>query len=166
MYTSGSYFFIVFILFIIQGVIFGVAVNAIIANKGYRENWFLWGFFFGFVALIVALSKPPKPYEPVRENLLLRRSEGPQSVNSGSWKCVFCNSTNANNVTTCSCGKSKEDSQQKIREERNRTQRDIKKVVQEEAYIIKIIAQYKKLLDAGAITQEEFDKKKQSLLHK
>lgn len=105
-------------------------------------------------------------------------------MNSSSWKCVFCNSINANNVTTCSCGKSREDSQQKIKDAQKSThpvpeQKVINKMVQKEAdiietqkriyyeqSIIKIIAQYKKLLDAGAITQEEFDKKKQSLLHK
>lgn len=161
----------ILIVYIVQGIIFGVAVNTIIANKGYHENWFWGGFFFGIIALIVAASRPPKPYEPMRENPLLRRSGEQKGVNSGSWQCVFCNSINANNVTTCSCGKSREDSQQKRKDAQESThpvteQKDISKMVQKEAYIIKIIAQYKKLLDAGAITQEEFDKKKQSLLHK
>ncbi len=43
---------------IIVGCIFGFATNAIIRNKGYQENWFWWGFFFGFIAMLVALSKP------------------------------------------------------------------------------------------------------------
>lgn len=171
MYTTGSVIFISLILYIIQGVIFGVAVNAIIANKGYHENWFVWGFFFGFVALIVALSKPQKPYEPMRENPLLRRSDEQQGVNSGRWKCVFCNSTNANNVTTCSCGKSREDTQKKIKEAQKGTRPEAEKkdgssVVQDELHIVEIISQYKSLLDSGAITQEEFDRKKQSLLQK
>lgn len=155
---------IALIVYVVQGIIFGVAVNTVIENKGYHENWFWEGFFFGIIALIVAVSKPPKPYDPMRESPLLKKSYERQGVSSNNWKCVFCNSINANNVTTCSCGKSKEDSQQKIKEAREK--KDIKNVVQKEAYIIKIIAQYKKLLDAGAITQEEFDRKKQSLLHK
>ena len=43
---------------IIWGIIWGFATNAIIHNKGYDENWFWWGFFFGIFALIVALTKP------------------------------------------------------------------------------------------------------------
>ncbi len=39
----------------------GWAVNQIIANKGYRENWFWWGFFFNMIAMLVALSKPDRP---------------------------------------------------------------------------------------------------------
>ena len=100
---------IVLIVYIVQGLIFGVAVNTIIANKGYHENWFWGGFFFGIIALIVAASRPPKPYEPMRESPLLRRSGEQKGVSSGCWQCVFCNSINANNVTTCSCGKSREE---------------------------------------------------------
>ncbi len=42
---------------IIGGIIWGVVVNKVIENKGYEENWFWWGFFFGIFALIVALTK-------------------------------------------------------------------------------------------------------------
>ena len=34
-----------------------IVVNKVIENKGYQENWFWWGFFFGIFALIVALTK-------------------------------------------------------------------------------------------------------------
>ena len=44
--------------FIIWGVIWGYATKAVINNKGYEESWFWWGFFFGFIALIVAATKP------------------------------------------------------------------------------------------------------------
>lgn len=44
--------------FIIWGVVWGYATKAVINNKGYDENWFWWGFFFGFIALIVAVAKP------------------------------------------------------------------------------------------------------------
>ena len=39
---------------------FGFATKKVIENKGYRENWFWWGFFFGLIALIVALTKPER----------------------------------------------------------------------------------------------------------
>ena len=44
--------------FIIWGVVWGYATKAVINNKGYDDNWFWWGFFFGFIALIVAVAKP------------------------------------------------------------------------------------------------------------
>lgn len=43
---------------VIWGLIWGFATKKVIENKGYTENWFWWGFFFGFIALIVALTKP------------------------------------------------------------------------------------------------------------
>ena len=49
---------VILIIGIIQGVIFGFATNQIIKNKGYSENWFWWGFFFSFLAVIVAATKP------------------------------------------------------------------------------------------------------------
>ncbi|MBQ4110688.1 MAG: hypothetical protein IJC74_07370 [Clostridia bacterium] len=42
---------------IIGGIIWGIVVNKVIENKGYEENWFWWGFFFGIFALIIALTK-------------------------------------------------------------------------------------------------------------
>ncbi len=44
--------------FIIWGVVWGYATKVVINNKGYDDNWFWWGFFFGFIALIVAVAKP------------------------------------------------------------------------------------------------------------
>lgn len=45
---------------LVYGIIFGVVTNIVIKNKGYEENWFWWGFFFGVFALIVACTKPSK----------------------------------------------------------------------------------------------------------
>ena len=53
--------------FIIWGVVWGYATKAVINNKGYDDNWFWWGFFFGFIALIVALTKPEYK-KPTYEN--------------------------------------------------------------------------------------------------
>ena len=49
---------VVFFVYIIYGIIFGIVVNKVLENKGYNENWFWWGFLFGIFAVIVALSKP------------------------------------------------------------------------------------------------------------
>ncbi len=40
-------------------IIWGIVVDEVVKNKGYRENWFWLGFFFGIFALIVAISKQP-----------------------------------------------------------------------------------------------------------
>lgn len=47
-----------FIITIVLAVIFGFATKIVIENKGYDDNWFWWGFFFGIIALIVACAKP------------------------------------------------------------------------------------------------------------
>lgn len=51
-------YIVVLIVGIVQGIIWGIATDKIIENKGYKENWFWWGFFFSFFAVIVALTKP------------------------------------------------------------------------------------------------------------
>ena len=53
--------FLYIILVIGMGVVWGYATNTIIHNKGYSENWFWWGFFFGLIAVIVAACKPQCP---------------------------------------------------------------------------------------------------------
>ena len=40
---------------IIGGIIWGIVVNKVLENKGYKEDWFWWGFFFGILAVLVAL---------------------------------------------------------------------------------------------------------------
>lgn len=45
---------------IIWGIVWGTVTNKVLRNKGYEENWFWWGFFFAFIPLIIACTKPPK----------------------------------------------------------------------------------------------------------
>lgn len=52
------YLLVIGVAIILPCCIWGWAVNKVIKNKGYDENWFWWGFFFGLIALIVALTKP------------------------------------------------------------------------------------------------------------
>ncbi len=44
--------------YMIVGTIWGIVIRKVIENKGYDDNWFWWGFFFGIFALIVAITKP------------------------------------------------------------------------------------------------------------
>lgn len=45
------------IILIIMGSIRGIATNMILQNRGYHESWFWLGFFFGSIAMLVALSR-------------------------------------------------------------------------------------------------------------
>lgn len=54
----GIIIFGLLIIMIGSGIFWGWAVKKIVQNKGYRENWFWWGFFFKFFAFVIALTKP------------------------------------------------------------------------------------------------------------
>lgn len=55
--------------------IWGVVVKKVIEDKGYQENWFWWGFFFGIFALIVALTK-----QSVNTTKVIVGSNKPQKI--------------------------------------------------------------------------------------
>lgn len=107
------------VIYCIQGSIWGWAVNKIIENKGYRENWFWWGFFFGIIALIVALTKPDVPRTTsntgsyfgdggsiVGKDYVFKEFgyEGKTTDVPGGWRCQHCGKINAGYVGTCGCG--------------------------------------------------------------
>lgn len=110
---EGVIIFISIILGIVSSCVWGWAVNKVVELKGYSENWFWWGFFFGFLALVVALTKPQCTYypwdtpqwmvpsantiTPYEENLLKK----------GGWKCT-CGKVNPSYTGTCSCGGKKD----------------------------------------------------------
>lgn len=107
------------IIYCAQGAIWGWAVNKIVENKGYRENWFWWGFFFGVLALIVALTKPDLPrttnetssYFGEGDSVVGRdyvfRGFGNERKTTDvpdGWRCTHCGKVNAGYVGTCGCG--------------------------------------------------------------
>lgn len=149
---------------IIWGVIWGFATNAVIHNKGYDDNWFWWGFFFGFIALIVAATKPEK------KNVVMQPSgqfytdtvlSNNQYNSSTQWKCD-CGRINYNYVSTCTCGRN----QREVLAERAKSaQMESKKQAQQESVDnIEAIKKYKELLDSGIISLDEFEEKKRTLL--
>lgn len=163
----------VIIVYIIQGLIFGVATQSVIDNKGYDENWFWWGFFFGIIALLVALGKPvSRAYEATSSDYLegvdgkfSREGEKrhvSRVLESGGWKCHFCNRTNPSYTGTCACGRTKADTE-KFELQRIQEEKETEKKAQKEDSLDKI-KKLKDLLDMGALTQEEFDLKKKELL--
>lgn len=48
-----------FVVILFAKIAWGIAVNMMINKRGYYENWFWWGFFFGVIAFIVTYLKPP-----------------------------------------------------------------------------------------------------------
>lgn len=92
------------IIAIIYGIIFGFATKKVIENKGYSENWFWWGFFFGIIALIVACTKP----DNVNTGTYSQYSLGNRTTDtSKTWLCK-CNQVNSIYVGTCSCGRTRD----------------------------------------------------------
>lgn len=152
---------------VIWGSIWGVATNAVIRNKGYDENWFWWGFFFGFIALLVALSKPQiNTYEysggESQISKLANEKRNEEMLRSNGWKCSKCGRVNPSYTGTCGCGTSKMQSEALLRKREEEKRKILES--QSETDNVKKIKEYKELLDSGIITQEEFDKKKAELL--
>lgn len=93
------------IVTLISSLIWGIATHKVIQNKGYDENWFWWGFFFGIIALIVALTKPENKYN--QTSTVTKEWKDRQTMKNGGWKCS-CGRINPHYTGTCACGKSKE----------------------------------------------------------
>ncbi len=85
------------IIYIPIGIVFGIGTNKIIENKGYRENWFWWGFFFTGVAMIVAACKPENRTTYTSSNRQIR------AESQNQWRCS-CGRWNYNYLTACECG--------------------------------------------------------------
>lgn len=154
------------IVVLIYAVIMGFATQAVIENKGYKDNWFWWGFFFGLIALIVAVARPQcvsstginmiLTEEQEKKNELKRKDE--RMLQEDGWKCI-CGRLNASYIGTCSCGRTRSDIkafEKKKEREQNQTG---------ETERLKQLQQYKALLDCGALTEEEFAAKKKQLLN-
>lgn len=182
-----------FIIVIVQAIIFGFATKIVIENKGYDDNWFWWGFFFGIIALLVACAKPQninyssyssQPSQPTYTSFQTSNSSNlanaadkvrnEQLLAAGGWKCS-CGRVHASYVSSCSCGKSKgevKDAEFKKKQEEERKQAELEKQEEakkkcetmDESSKVSAIKEYKELMDAGIISQEEFEAKKKQLL--
>ena len=147
-------FFIYLIIIGIVGSVFGIATQNIIDNKGYDEKWFWWGFFFGFLAVLVALSKPENHAYQSSNPTWMQPSSNTRDedvLKQGGWKCT-CGRVNPSYTGTCACGKRKGEKQNN-----SATTAEAKDKFED-------IKKYKELLDSGIITEEEFNKKKTELL--
>ena len=158
-----------FIGTILWGIVWGFATRAIILNKGYEyegTKWFWLGFFFAFIAVIVAATKPeyrytdPKTVYTPQYTQKTQQERDKEILAEGGWRCD-CGRVNYKYVSSCWCGKSQREvlaKRAKATEESKSSQQPIVKSSAQE------IKEYKELLDSGIITQEEFDAKKKQLL--
>ena len=88
------------------------------------------------------------------------------------WKCKKCGIINQNYVGTCSCGNRKQDNDTFVPADTIQTKSETIEGETQTALnnkstdlsVADEIKQFKELLDMGAITQEEFDRKKKDLL--
>ena len=176
---------------IIWGIIWGYAAREIIINRGYGEEAtkFFWlGFFFSFIAVIIAVTRPvyrsewssssrsiivPKTVSesnPYSDNFMTR-------VPDGGWRCSNCGKAHYSYETSCSCGKSRFDLAPTVKkkeaaistidetlEENSMNTVGQKDNTNTDRSPFDVIRKYKELLDEGIITQEEFDAKKKQLL--
>jgi len=145
------YWILIIIFAIIISCVWGYAVQKIIYNKGYTDDWFWWGFFFGIIALLAALSRPDNSNRYT--TFVHSKNEETDMLSRGGWKCNNCNRVLANYVGSCSCGNTRANNVKKEKEG-----------VVNSTSVSNELREYKSLLDSGIITQEEFDTKKKQLL--
>ena len=145
------------------GTYWGNKVNEVVANKGYNEDWFWTGFWGKQMALNEALALPQKSLTNKNESKLLSTAKKDESSLKDAWKCDKCGMINPNYTGTCSCGNSK--NRRGNDNVAETTKKENKDELKEELNNIELIKKYKELLDSGAITQEEFDKKKNEILN-
>lgn len=113
------------IMVLIYSIIWGIVCKKVIENKGYSENWFWWGFFFGIFAFFVAISKPQRLVETPREestylSRIAEESSRNRILKEGGWECPSCGTVNVRGLITCNCGTRKpnkyEDIENKVRQ--------------------------------------------------
>lgn len=150
-------FLIYFVLGMLGCILWGVVTREIIYNKGYSDNWFWWGFFFGIFALLVAFSKPQIDTSVELKKELDEKNVQRENnlIKNGGWQCKKCGKIHPAYTGTCGCGNTKE---------QNKGLNDPHVSSSNSNTNFDEIKKYKDLLDNGVITQEEFNIKKKELL--
>lgn len=144
---------------IIVSIIFGFITSWINESKGYNGG-FAWGFFLGVIGIIVVACRADNRhhYNESTENSALsayaKEISERRILDDGGWKCERCGRINASYSTSCACGIT-------MKESKNWNTKKNEDTIHSQADEIE---KYKKLLDSGAITQEEYEAKKKQLL--
>ena len=107
-------FFIYFIALIFSiglACIFGFITQSINESKGYYGG-FAWGFWLGWIGIIVVACKPDNNYQkesiivPANKEKLPNRTVTPVALSNGNWQCS-CGRINPGYVSSCVCGNNK-----------------------------------------------------------
>jgi len=99
---------ILFLALIWQCTFWGSVTRKVLENKGYSEDWFFWGFFFGIIAFALAVSKPDCPRKQAGTNDQYYK----ELLAEGGWGCEKCGRANPAYTGTCSCGNHKPSSEE------------------------------------------------------
>ena len=181
----------VIIVPIIWGIVWGFATNKVIENKGYDENWFWWGFFFGIIPFLVAMTKRENSYEvyPYSKPMYpaadmtwqdIRLHYGSKTLADGDWRCAKCGRINKRYFSTFACGRDKSQNEAEAKSALAAASASLgtipttgtagitvpqsQEIPENEHDRVRLIKEYKELADAGIITRDEFEAKKKQLL--
>lgn len=154
------------------------ATNEILRNKGYKEKWYLFPFFLGLFAFVMASVQTdvtPKEHT-IALTGTIRKARYAKLLPSGVWTCV-CGKTRSSKTHMCNCGHYRDESIQAFREKREESlranqkkaeiarQKKLIRLLEKAEYDnIQRVREYKASLDAGTITLLDFEKKKKNLL--
>ncbi|MDE6672170.1 MAG: SHOCT domain-containing protein [Ruminococcus sp.] len=149
---------------LIGGVIWGLIAQKIYNNKGYDDySGFWWGFWLSIIGLIVVACKPENYISNYNiyngSSVYAQEEEKKRLLADDNWKCNNCGQVNPRYLTTCTCGTSKSNNEP-VSRPIVRPENTLKKTSMTADELLKL----KQLLDAGVLTQEEFDKMKKQLL--
>lgn len=157
--------FLLYIIIILAAyIIMGVISKNINESKGY-DGGFAWGFLLGIIGIIVVAVRNPNiisynQYDDLHYSLndnsklsmLAKQTDDERTLKNGGWKCSKCRRVNASYITTCECGMN-------IRDNNAGNQIKISPDI-----MTNELKKYKEMLDSGLISEEDYDKKKKSLL--
>ena len=162
--------FIIWSFFIIcYALIFGFACKAILSGKGYGDEYypnhgFAWGFWLGWIGLIVCVCKPDvrkevnAKYESEEQKVEKHNTVSQSLEAEGFWRCPECGELYSKYATKCKCG------YEKVKRGIESNELKGSSLSGEEA--MEKINSLKQMLDNNLISQEEFDKKKKDILEK
>ena len=102
--------FVAIVVFVLHGLFWGFIVSVAADKRGHNESFFIWGFFLGWVGLLIVLAKEPVfTAAPANTRYLSKKLEEEKfkTVRTvGDWECI-CGRINQNYVGTCACGRTK-----------------------------------------------------------
>lgn len=174
--------FLYFIIGSIWAIAWGCIVREVNENRGYDGGFWL-GFFLGVIGLIIVISKPPLhhyQFNSITEDIDHSQLLEQRILNTAGWKCNQCGNINASYTTSCACGMTQAKNKDFDHLPNSfRICPNCKKLHPKYVFSCDCgypdhlptteeptdkLLQLKALRDADAITQEEYEQKKQELL--